>query len=127
MFFFALFDDVEAIHHRVGEDTSLCSVIENHLKPGPWIHKLKPFCDVDLVSLKLFIRQCPKGAKAPFKELDIKASLRQQLVKVAIVEYTVIHVYLPSQSFDFEVIRDFHHLYTTPDPNCIMATEIQKV
>ena len=60
MFFFALFDDVEAIHHRVGEDTSLCSVIENHLKPGPWIHKLKPFCDVDLVSLKLFIRQCPK-------------------------------------------------------------------
>ncbi|KAF8045222.1 hypothetical protein N665_5388s0002 [Sinapis alba] len=108
--------DVVLVDHGVGEDTSLCSVIENHLKPGPWIHKLKPFCDVDLVSLKLFIRQYPKGAKAPFKELDIKASLRQQLAKVAIVEYPVIHVYLPSQSYDFEVIRDFDHLNTTRDP-----------
>ncbi|KAJ0229335.1 hypothetical protein HA466_0317070 [Hirschfeldia incana] len=113
---FALFDDVETMHHRVGEDTSLCSVIENHLKPGPWIHKLKPFCDVDLVSLKLFIPQYPKGVKAPYKELDIKAPLRQQLAKVAIVEYPVIHVYLPSQSYDFEVVRDFNHLNPTPDP-----------
>ncbi|XP_056841761.1 uncharacterized protein LOC108858503 [Raphanus sativus] len=109
--------DVVLVDHGVGEDTSLCSVIENHLKPGPWIHKLKPFCDVDLVSLKLFIRQYPKGAKAPFKELDIKAPLRQQLAKVAIVEYPVIHVYLPSHSYDFDVIRDFDHLNTTPDPN----------
>ncbi|XP_013590787.1 PREDICTED: box C/D snoRNA protein 1-like [Brassica oleracea var. oleracea] len=109
--------DVVLVDHGVGEDTSLCSVIENHLKPGPWIHKLKPFCDVDLVSLKLFIRQHQKGAKATFKELDIKASLRQQLAKVAIVEYPVIHVYLPSQSYDFEGIRDFYHLNTTPDPN----------
>ncbi|CAF2081754.1 box C/D snoRNA protein 1 [Brassica napus] len=107
--------DVVIVDHGVGEDTSLCSVIENHLKPGPWIHKLKPFCDVDLFSLKLFIQ---KGAKATFKELDIKASLRKQLAKVAIVEYPVIHVYLPSQSYDFEVIRDFYHLNTTtPDPN----------
>ncbi|KAF2606179.1 hypothetical protein F2Q68_00043371 [Brassica cretica] len=109
--------DVVLVDHGVGEDTSLCSVIENHLKPGPWIHKLKPFCDVDLVSLKLFIRQHQKGAKATFKELDIKASLRQQLAKVAIVEYPVIHVYLPSQSYVFEGIRDFYHLNTTPDPN----------
>ncbi|RID56996.1 hypothetical protein BRARA_F00403 [Brassica rapa] len=108
--------DVVIVDHGVGEDTSLCSVIENHLKPGPWIHKLKPFCDVDLFSLKLFIQ---KGAKATtFKELDIKASLRKQLAKVAIVEYPVIHVYLPSQSYDFEVIRDFYQLNTTtPDPN----------
>ncbi|KAL0884468.1 hypothetical protein Bca101_008449 [Brassica carinata] len=108
--------DVVLVDHGVGEDTSLCSVIENHLKPGPWIHKLKPFCDVDLVSLKLFIRQYPKGAKAAFRELDVNAPLRQQLAKVSVVEYPVIHVYLPSQSYDFEVIRDFNHLSTTPDP-----------
>ncbi|CAE5956562.1 unnamed protein product [Arabidopsis arenosa] len=106
--------DVILVDHGVGEDTNLCSVIKNHLKPGPWIHKLKPFCDVDLDSLKLFIRQYPKGAKAPFKELDIKAPLRQQLAKVAILEYPVIHVYLPSQSYDFEVIN---HVNTTPNPN----------
>ncbi|XP_020870548.1 box C/D snoRNA protein 1 isoform X2 [Arabidopsis lyrata subsp. lyrata] len=106
--------DVILVDHGVGEDTNLCSVIRNHLKPGPWIHKLKPFCDVDLDSLKLFIRQYPKGAKAPFKELDIKAPLRQQLAKVAILEYPVIHVYLPSQSYDFEVIN---HVNTTPNPN----------
>ncbi|CAH2038895.1 unnamed protein product [Thlaspi arvense] len=110
--------DVVLVDHGVGEDTSLCSVIENHLKPGPWIHKLKPFCDVDLNSLKLFVRQRPKGAKSAFKELDIKAPLRRQLAKVIILEYPVIHVYLPSQSYDFEVIRDFDHVNTpTPNPN----------
>ncbi|XP_023644965.1 box C/D snoRNA protein 1 [Capsella rubella] len=108
--------DVILVDHGVGEDTNLCSVIENHLKPGPWIHKLKPFCDVDLDSLKLFIRQYPKGAKAPFKELNIKAPLRQQLAKIVILEYPVIHVYLPSQSYDFEVIKDFYHTNTTPNP-----------
>ncbi|XP_010457561.1 PREDICTED: box C/D snoRNA protein 1 [Camelina sativa] len=109
--------DVILVDHGVGEDTNLCSVIENHLKPGPWIHKLKPFCDVDLDSLKLFIRLYPKGAKAPFKELNIKAPLRQQLAKLVILEYPVIHVYLPSQSYDFEVIKDFYHANTTPNDN----------
>lgn len=58
-----------------------------------------------------------QGAKAPFKELDIKAPLRQQLAKVVLFEYPVIHVYLPSQSYDFEVIKDFNHVNTTPNPN----------
>uniref|UniRef100_A0A1J3F1W9 Box C/D snoRNA protein 1 n=1 Tax=Noccaea caerulescens TaxID=107243 RepID=A0A1J3F1W9_NOCCA len=106
--------DVVLLNHGVGEDTNLCSVLENHLKPGPWIHKLKPFCDVDLDSLRLFICKDPEGgAKAPFKELNIKAPLRQQLAGVDILEYPVIHVYLPSQSCDFQVIRDVD---PTPDP-----------
>ncbi|CAN6893108.1 unnamed protein product [Brassica oleracea] len=115
--------DVVLVDHGVGEDTSLCSVIENHLKPGPWIHKLKPFSDVDLDSLKLFIRTYPKGAKVPFKELDIKAPLRQQLVQVTILEYPVIHVYLPSHSYDFEVIRDFDSEKTTPEPKYYSQAE----
>ncbi|CAA7054086.1 unnamed protein product [Microthlaspi erraticum] len=106
--------DAVLLDHGVGEDTSLCSVLENHLMPGPWIHKLKPFCDVDLDSLKLFIRKDSMGgAKGPFKELNIKTPLRKQLAGVTILEYPVIHVYLPSQSYDFEVIR---YVEPTPDP-----------
>ncbi|KFK42842.1 hypothetical protein AALP_AA1G046100 [Arabis alpina] len=109
--------DVVLMDHGVGEDTKLCSVIMNHLKPGPWIHKLKPFCDVDMNSLRLFVRQFPKRRKSRFKELDIRAPLRQQLAKVVVLEYPVIYVYLPSQSVDFEVIRDFNHIKTGPDTN----------
>ncbi|CAH8368093.1 unnamed protein product [Eruca vesicaria subsp. sativa] len=122
--------DVALFDHGVGEDTSLCSVIENHLKPGPWIHKLKPFCDVNLYdSLKLFISKYPKlqCAKAPFKELDIKAPLRHQLANVAIVEYPVIHVYLPSQSYGFEVSRGFDYLNTTPDPIGLITSREEEI
>lgn len=45
---------------RVHESKSLCSVIENHLKPSPWNHKLKQFCEEPLDSLKFFIRKYPK-------------------------------------------------------------------
>lgn len=55
--------------------------------------------------------------KALFKELDIKAPLRHQLAKVVVLEYPVIHVYLPSQSYDFEVFRGDNHRKTTPNPN----------
>ncbi|XP_060217042.1 uncharacterized protein LOC132644463 isoform X1 [Lycium barbarum] len=37
--------DVVLIDHGVHEDTSLCSVLETHLKPGPWNHPLKQFCE----------------------------------------------------------------------------------
>lgn len=40
--------------------------------------------------------------------------MRKQLAKVVILEYPVIHVYLPSQSYEFKVIKDFN---TTPNPN----------
>ncbi|XP_065856199.1 uncharacterized protein [Euphorbia lathyris] len=97
--------DVVLHDHGVHEDTNLCSVIEKHLKPGPWNHQLKEFCDEHLESLKLFIRECPKGPKSPFCELDIKAPLRQQLASVVILEYPVIHVFLPSHGQNFEVVK----------------------
>ncbi|XP_059311507.1 uncharacterized protein LOC132063096 [Lycium ferocissimum] len=37
--------DVVFIDHGVHEDTSLCSVLETHLKPGRWNHPLKQFCE----------------------------------------------------------------------------------
>ncbi|XP_022756736.1 putative box C/D snoRNA protein SPCC613.07 [Durio zibethinus] len=98
--------DVVLLDHGVHEDKSLCSVIENHLKPGPWNHPLRQFCQEQLHCLKFFIRKYPKGPKSPFRELDIKAPIRQQLADTVILEYPVIHVFLPLECYDFEVIRE---------------------
>ncbi|KAF6148551.1 hypothetical protein GIB67_042510 [Kingdonia uniflora] len=91
---------------KVDENKSLCSVIENHLKPGPWNHQLKPFCKEQLECLKFFICKNPKGTKSPFRELDIKAPISRQLRNIIIMEYPIIHVFLPSSSIDFEVSKD---------------------
>ncbi|OMO67628.1 Zinc finger, HIT-type [Corchorus olitorius] len=98
--------DVVLLDHGVHENTILSSVIENHLKPGPWNHPLRPFCQEQLDCLKFFIRKYPKGSKSPFRELDIKAPIRQQLADTVILEYPVIHVFLPSEKYDFEVVRE---------------------
>ncbi|GLT32148.1 hypothetical protein SLA2020_068350 [Shorea laevis] len=98
--------DVVIVDHGVNEERNICSVIENHLKPGPWIHQLRHFSEVQLENLKFFIRKYPKGPKSPFRELDMKAPIRKQLANIVIVEYPVIHVFLPSHSFDFEVVRE---------------------
>ena len=47
------------------ENSTLSSVIQNHLKPGPW-NKLKPFCTEQLDSLKFFICKYPKVFPFPF-------------------------------------------------------------
>lgn len=41
--------------------------------------------------------------KSPFVELDIEAPIREQLATLVIIEYPVIHVFLPLQRYDFEV------------------------
>lgn len=46
-----------------------------------------------------------QGPKSPFRELNIEASLRQQLSGIVVVEYPVIHVLLPSHSCDFKIER----------------------
>lgn len=97
--------DVVLIDHGVHEDTSLFSVLETHLKPGPWNHPLKQFCEESLDCLKLFIRKHSKGLKSPFYQLNTKAPLREQLADKVILEYPVIYVFLPSHSYDFEVIK----------------------
>ncbi|KAL5760561.1 hypothetical protein ACOSQ2_019399 [Xanthoceras sorbifolium] len=98
--------DVVLFDHRVHEDTTLCSVIEKHLKLGPWNHQLRQFCEEKLDCLKFFIRKYLKGPKSPFRELDIKAPIRQQLSDVVLLEYPIIYVFLPSHSYDFEVVKD---------------------
>ena len=44
--------------------------------------------------------------RLPFRELDIRAPVRQQLANLVILEYPLIHVFLPSHSYDFNVIKD---------------------
>ncbi|KAL0290928.1 UNVERIFIED_CONTAM: hypothetical protein Scaly_2654700 [Sesamum calycinum] len=78
--------DVVLVDHGVHEDTTLSSVIEKHLKPGPWNHSVRPFCDQTLESLKFFIRKYPKGPKSPFQQLNIKAPIREHPRKVDIKE-----------------------------------------
>jgi hypothetical protein len=47
-----------------------------------------------------------QGPGSPFCELDVKAPIKQQLANMVILEYPVIYVFLPSHSFDSEVIKD---------------------
>ena len=47
-----------------------------------------------------------QGPRSPFRELDVKAPIRQQLSNLVILEYAVIYVFLPSHNFDFEVVKE---------------------
>ncbi|KAK1576583.1 hypothetical protein Q3G72_015096 [Acer saccharum] len=106
--------DVVLVDHGVHEDTTLYSVIEKHLKHGACNHQLRQFCEEQLDCLKFFIRKYPKGPKSPFRELDIKALIRQQLSNVVLLEYPIIYVFLPAHSFDFEVVKDSQPVMRRP-------------
>lgn len=45
---------------RINENSAVFSVVEKHLKPGPWNHSLRQFCDQTLDSLKFFVRKYSK-------------------------------------------------------------------
>ncbi|KAF5195567.1 Hit-type zinc finger family protein [Thalictrum thalictroides] len=110
------FTDVVLIDNWVDENQSLCSVIEKHLKPGPWSNQLKPFFKQQLDSLKFFIRKNAKGTKSPFRELDMKTPLIQQLANTIVLEYPVIHVFPPSASHDFEIVEDMNQSSQKSEP-----------
>lgn len=98
--------DVVLLEHGVHESTTLRSVIEKHLQPSPWRNKLRRFCEDSLDNLKLFIRKYHKGNKAPYRQLDLDTPLNQLFSGLVILEYPVIHVFLPSDNCDFEVVKD---------------------
>ncbi|KAM6571799.1 hypothetical protein CsatA_015879 [Cannabis sativa] len=107
--------DVVLLDHGIDENMNISSIIRNHLKPGPWNHQLKRFCDEDPKNLKFFIRKYQKGPISPFYELDFKVPLRQQLTNKVILEYPVIYVFLPSHNIDFEVVKDHYPPLHKPD------------
>ena len=46
-----------------------------------------------------------QGSRSPFEELGIRAPIREQLANLVILEYSQIHVFLPSHSYDLDVIK----------------------
>ncbi|CAN1343846.1 Box C/D snoRNA protein 1 [Linum perenne] len=116
---------VVTLDHGVDENASIFSEIHKHLQPGPWKNQLKQFCEEDLESLKCFIRKYPKQGKSPFRELDIKAPLREQIAHLSILEYPVIHVYLPSHSYDFEVVKDLRPVAYRQEPKSSIPNDQQ--
>ncbi|KAJ9680161.1 hypothetical protein PVL29_019449 [Vitis rotundifolia] len=56
-----------------------------------------------------------QGPRSPFYELDIRAPIRHQLASLVILEYPLIHVFLPSHSYDFNVIKDANHCRHQPE------------
>ncbi|XP_047311591.1 box C/D snoRNA protein 1-like [Impatiens glandulifera] len=99
--------DVVLIDHGVDENATLRSVVEKHLKPGPWRHHLSKFCEDPIDDLKFLIRKFAKGRTSSYRELDIDAPIRHQFEDLVILEYPMIQVYLPSvTTFESEVIKD---------------------
>ncbi|PKI58880.1 hypothetical protein CRG98_020719 [Punica granatum] len=115
--------DVALYDHGVSEDANLRSIIEKHLQPGPWNHQLIKFCHVQLDHLKFFICKHHKGPKSPFRELDVEAPIRQQLANLVILEYPVIHVFLPTHTCDFEIHRDAHPITQKKDVKDVHSSE----
>ncbi|KAF2319351.1 hypothetical protein GH714_014968 [Hevea brasiliensis] len=78
---------------------------------------LSQFNDNLLLSVMVYIvlSFADTGPKSPFYELDIKAPLKQQLANVVILEYPVIYVFLPSHSYDFEVVKDVKPVTNRPE------------
>ncbi|EPS65598.1 hypothetical protein M569_09177, partial [Genlisea aurea] len=108
--------NVVIVDHRLHESKTLGSAVANHLKPGPWKHALKQFSDHPLDSLKLFICRNPKSRGSPFRQLNIMSSIRDQLANLVILEYPVIHVFLPSHSCDFDIIHTPTKALIPPSP-----------
>lgn len=47
-----------------------------------------------------------QGLKSPYCQLNINESIREQLAGIFLLEYPVIHVFLPSHNYDFVVINN---------------------
>ncbi|KAL3615394.1 hypothetical protein CASFOL_041055 [Castilleja foliolosa] len=118
--------DVVLVDHRVNENSTLASVIEKHLKPGPWKNSLRQFCDQSLDSLKFFTRKYPKGPESPFRQLNIREPIREQLADMVILEYPIIHVYLPTHTYDFHVVNDIPPRKPEINEPVIHETQITK-
>ncbi|XP_042939627.1 uncharacterized protein LOC122274678 [Carya illinoinensis] len=55
------------------------------------------------------------GSVSPFRELDVRASIKQQFSNLVILEYPVIYVSLPAHSSDFDVVKDTNPVTEKPE------------
>uniref|UniRef100_A0A7N0TR99 HIT-type domain-containing protein n=1 Tax=Kalanchoe fedtschenkoi TaxID=63787 RepID=A0A7N0TR99_KALFE len=118
--------DVSVVDHEINENAPLHSVIEKYLNPGPWNRKLRQYSKESPDDLKLVIRKYPKGRESPFYKLDVRAPIKEQLASVILLENPVIHVFLPSHIFDFEVIKVEDRYPRKPDQKIERAQSCQQ-
>ncbi|XP_076944136.1 uncharacterized protein LOC143614639 [Bidens hawaiensis] len=111
--------NVKILDHGVREDSNICSVIQKHLESGSTNYLLKLFYLEPMESLKFYISKHPKNPKSPVRELDINAPLRKQLSNLTIIEYPVIHIFLPSHTPDVEVVKDIVSQQVQPKPDLV--------
>ncbi|KAF8642155.1 hypothetical protein HU200_067415 [Digitaria exilis] len=95
--------DVVLTDHEIDEHSTLLSLLEKHLCPGPWKDQLTQYRNTELRDLKLSIQKSAKVPESPYRLLNVEEPLRPQLRGILIVEYPTIKVFLPSDSYDFEV------------------------
>ncbi|XP_062208162.1 uncharacterized protein LOC133909652 [Phragmites australis] len=95
--------DVVLTDHEIDEHTTLLSLLEKHLCPGPWKDQLTQYRNTELRDLKLFTQKSAKESESPYRQLNIEEPLGPQLRSTLIVEYPTINVFLPSDNYDFEV------------------------
>lgn len=95
--------DIVLTDDQTDENASLLSLLEKHLTPSPWKDQLTPYRNTELRDLKLFIQKSAKDSKSPHRQLNIEEPLRPQLRGTLILEYPTINVFLPSDSYKFQV------------------------
>lgn len=102
--------DVVLTDHGIDEHTTLLSLLEKHLIPGPWKDQLTQYRNTKLHDLKLFIQKCAKQSESPYRLLNIEEPLRPQLRGILVVEYPTVSVFLPSDNCDFEMEKMVNRL-----------------
>ncbi|KAF7040578.1 hypothetical protein CFC21_050469 [Triticum aestivum] len=108
--------DIVLTDDQTDENASLLSLLEKHLTPSPWKDQLTPYRNTELRDLKLFIQKSAKNSKSPHRQLNIEEPLRPQLRGTLIVEYPTINVFLPSDSYEFQVEKPANKISRNEQP-----------
>ncbi|XP_062231841.1 uncharacterized protein LOC133929196 [Phragmites australis] len=117
--------DVVLTDHEIDEHTTLLTLLEKHLCPGPWKDQLTQYRSTKLCDLNLFIQKSAKESESPYRQLNIEESLGPQLRGTLIVEYPTINVFLPSDNYDFEVEKKVNKL--AKDEKLVGSTTVDSV
>ncbi|KAH9619608.1 hypothetical protein KSS87_022488 [Heliosperma pusillum] len=104
--------DISLLEHMVHENSTLRSVVGKHLQPSPWRNKLRRFAEETVDNLKFYIRLNQKYTDSSYRELDLDAPLRELFSGLVILEYPIIHIFLPADPCNFKVVKDVKRTIT---------------
>ncbi|XP_074291462.1 uncharacterized protein LOC141618259 [Silene latifolia] len=104
--------DISLLEHMVNENSTLRSVVGKHLQPSPWRNKLRRFAEETVDNLKCYIRINQQYANSSYRELDLDTPLRELFSGLVILEYPIIHIFLPADPCNFKVVQDVKRTLT---------------